>query len=391
VARGLGPENYGQLSYALSFTALFGIIASLGIDGILYRDLIRFPDRRESILGTALAIRLVTGACTGILAASLGFLLTDDVSAVVILVLSGTFFLSSFQLLQFEFQARAESKYPSLVAIGIALILNGLKVAVIASDQGVLYLAAVLLLEPILYAGAYLYAYSRFSQASMRRWRFDSQYARSLLLDSTPLIAFSAFSIVYARIDQVLIKHLIDARAVGMYDAAVRIAELWAFIPGLLITSVFPAIINARTVSEKLYNKRLGRLALLLFILAIGVSAVVSFLAPFIMSTLYGAEFLEGIPVLQIYVWAFVGTSLGILVTQYLVAENRRKILTFIALVPMLVNVGLNLAWLPVYGIVGAAYATVISYSLTPLMLLLFKSTRTRLKAILTPSREIAP
>lgn len=382
IARGLGPENFGQLSYALSFVALFGVLASLGIDGILYRDLIRFPERRESILGTALSIRLFSGMIVMILAASLGFHLTDDVSALLICVLSGTLLLSSFQLLQFEFQARALSKYPSIIAITVAIVLSLLKVVVVASGEGIIYLALLLLLEPILYGVAYLVAYHRYSQASVRRWRFDSTYARTLLIDSMPLIAFSAFSVIYARIDQVFIKHLLDARSVGIYDAAVRIAELWIFIPGLITTALFPALVNAKSVSEETYNKRLARLVLVLLSVAFVIAASVSLLAPLLMYILYGEMFAEGIPVLRIYVWALVGTSFGVLITQYLVTENLRRILTFIAFVPMAVNVGLNILWIPSYGIVGAAYATLISYSLTPLALLLFQETRSRIAAI---------
>lgn len=383
VARNLGPESYGQLSYATSFIALFGFVASLGIDGILYRDLIRHPEKKEAFLGTALFLKLAAGTVAAGMAIALSrSFASDDVSSILILVLAATFILNAFQIIQFEFQARADSKYPSLVGIGVAIVLNLLKVLVIVAGEGVIYLACILLFESVLYAVAYLWIYARKHAQSLPRWHFDRVYAISLLKDSFPLIALSAFSIIYARIDQVFIKHLIDAHAVGIYDAAVRVAEIWSFIPGLLIAALFPAIVNAKSVSGDLYSKRLGRLAALLISIAIGTAFVVSLSAPLIMRVLYGEAFMAGVPVLQVYVWAFIGTSLGILITQYLVTENLRRILTVVAFVPMFVNVLLNLLWIPRYGVVGAAYATLISYSLMPFMLLAFRQTRTQVSAM---------
>lgn len=384
IARNLGPESFGQLSYALSFIGLFGFIASLGIDGILYRDLIRYPERKEALLGTALFIKLVAGTFAAGMAIMLSFFLsTDDVSSILILILAATFILNAFQIIQFEFQARADSKYPSLVAVAIAIVLNVLKVIVIAVGEGVIYLACILLLESVLYALAYLWVYMRQHGRSLAHWHFDRTYAVSLLKDSFPLIALSAFSIIYARIDQVFIKHLIDAHAVGIYDAAVRVAEIWSFLPGLLIAALFPAIVNAKSVSVEMYNRRLGRLAALLMGIAISTALVVSLSAPLIMRTLYGEAFMSGVPVLQVYVWAFIGTSLGILITQYLVTENLRRLLTFVAFVPMVVNVLLNMLWIPTHGVVGAAYATLISYSLMPFMLLIFRQTRIQVRAMI--------
>lgn len=385
IARHLGPTNFGQLSYALSFISLFGFVASLGIDGILYRDLIKYPEKKEEIFGTAFIIKFCSGLTATILAICFAlFLAKDDVSKILIFILSVTFTLNAFQIIVFDFNARADSKYPSFVGLFITLILNALKILIVSMGLGVIYLAFTLLLESILYAVLYIYIYEKKTTSTMRLWKFDKVYSIQLLKDSSPLIALSAFSMIYARIDQVFIKHMIDATAVGLYDSAVRIAEVWSFIPGVIIAAIYPAIVNAKITSEDIYNQRLKKLALLLFVLAVVIAIPVMFLAPLIIKTLYGGAFLGSVGVLKIYVWANVGTFLGILVTQYLITENYRKILSFVAFVPMACNIILNILWIPLYGIEGAAYATLISYSIMPLSLLIFKQTRTRVIKILT-------
>lgn len=382
IARTLGPENYGQLSYAVSFVALFGFLASLGIDTILYRDLVRHPEKREKILSTAFVVRLITGTIAALITASVGYTLTDDVSRLAVIILSSTFVLSAFHLIQFEFQARAESKYPSIIAATTAIFLGILKIAVVALGGGVLYLAGIIVLESLLLAGAYLYTYARFRSSSLFTHSFDSVYARALILDSLPFVALSAFTIIYARIDQVFIKHLLDATSVGVYDAAIRLSDVWFFLPGILLSSLFPAIINGKTTSEEVFNRRLGHLAFLLAGIAVAVATTLSLLAPHLMQFLYGDAYAAGIPVLQIYAWSFIGASLGFLVNHYLAAENYRVILAIIAFVPMALNIVLNLMWIPQFGIVGAAYATLISYSLVPFMLFFFRPTRERIRAV---------
>jgi O-antigen/teichoic acid export membrane protein len=383
IARNLGPSNFGQLSYALSFTGLFGFIASLGTENILFRDLIKYPEKRHSLLGTTFFLKIFAGTITSALCILAAILINEnDVSKTLIFILALTFPLSAFSIIFLDFQSRADSKYPSIVSLSITLILNVLKVMIIATGKGIIYLALVLLLETVLSTIFALFIYQTKTKDSIALWRFDKKYAYILLRDSAPLILFSAFSMIYARVDQVLIKNMMNATSVGLYDSAVRVSEVWSFIPGIILAALYPAIVNSKTNSEEIYNVRLGRLAVLLFIIAVSIAIPVTFFAENIINILYGQAFIGGVIVLKIYIWAGIGTFLGILASHYLITENYRKIISFTAFFPMACNVVLNLIWIPLYGIEGAAWATLISYSLTPLSLLLFKPTRTRIRKV---------
>lgn len=87
IARNLGASNYGQLSYALSFVSLFGFLASFGIDQILCRDLIRYPEKRNAYMGTALSLRIFASAITFILCIVSAVIWSHgDVSIILILL-----------------------------------------------------------------------------------------------------------------------------------------------------------------------------------------------------------------------------------------------------------------------------------------------------------------
>jgi O-antigen/teichoic acid export membrane protein len=284
------------------------------------------------------------------------------------------FIFNAFQIINYEFQAQVKSKYPSIISLFVTIILNLLKIFVIASQKGVIYLASILLLESVLYSIFYWYFYEKKLGGKLFHWKFDTGIAKSLLIDSWPLIFFSAFALVYARIDQVLIKHMMDARAVGIYGAAVAIAEVWYFIPNIIVPSLFPAIINAQKTSKELYYSRLKKLIILLFSIALVISVFVTLAAPIIIKIIYGEQFINSTDILKIYVWSTFGTFLGNLATSYLIAENKKGLLIFFSFVPMITNVILNILLIPKYGMIGSALATLISYSLGPLSLYYLKT-----------------
>lgn len=384
IARSLGPTNFGQLSYAISFVAIFSFLPSLGIDPILYKELIKHRDKKESYLGTALGIKLMASIFTAALIITTAIFFTeDDVSKILIFILSSTFIFNSFLVINSEFQARVQSKYPAIISVAVILLLNIAKIAVILFDKGVIYLSLTLLLESVLYAVFYLYAYKKILKEKISNWKFDKELGLALLGESWPLIFYGAFLVIYSKIDQVLIKNMIDSHAVGVYDSAVRVAETWYFIPALLINSLFPAIVNANATSKHLYHSRIKKLFIFTFIFTFMISLLVAILAPIIMNILYGEEFVGGVKILQIYVWSSIPIAIVILMNNYLIIEKYRMILLASSFLPLLINIVLNLLWIPNYGIVGSAYATLVSYSFGPIVLIFFKETRQKIFSFL--------
>ena len=377
IARNLGPKNYGELSYAISFVGLFAFLASLGIEQILYRDTIRYPEKRNAYLGTAIAIRVVASLVTAFLCIFSAMILSPkDVSLLLIVIISLTFVCGSFSLLSMEFQADAMSKYPSIFSVFVVIILNIIKILVIYFDKGVIYLAGVILLEPILYSCMYMYLRSKY-YGTLENLKFDKQIALQVLKDSFPLIFASAFFMIYARIDQVMIKNMMSAEFVGLYDAAVRMSEISYFIPNIIVAALFPAIVNAKKTSDELYFKRIKKLLFTLLAVSICIAIVTTFLSEHLTLIIFGAGFIATIPILQIYVWSNVGAALNLLVQQVLISENLTKNVSITIFFGMITNVALNFVMIPMYGMAGAAVASLISYTIPFLSLFLFKKTRT--------------
>ncbi len=380
MARNLGPANYGQLSYAISYVGLFAFVASLGVEQILYRDLIKFPEKRDVYMGTVITIRFVASILAIVICVLSAYIWSSkDVSLFLIFIVSLTYVLGTFQLLSYEFQAEAKAKFPSISSLIIVFILNVLKIVVIMFGQGVIYLALVILAEPLLYSIGLLYLRIR-EYGTIKYWRFDYKIAKSMLKDSFPLIFASAFFALYARIDQVMIKHMLNTESVGLYDSAVRISELGYFVPNIIVGALFPALINSKKISTSVYSDRTKKLFLLLIGVSLLIALTTMILSKYFVLIIFGAGFIGAVTVLKIYVWSNIGAAINLLMHQLLVVENLTKIVTISIFSGMIFNVVLNFLLIPIYGMTGAAVASLISYFIPTFSLLLFKSSRNMLK-----------
>jgi O-antigen/teichoic acid export membrane protein len=361
IARALGPTNYGELSYGLSFVALFSFISSLGIDSVLYREIISKPEKKNELLGSALRIKLIAAVSTSVLTIGTAwFFSPPDVSFLIISILSATFIFQIFGVISYEFGAAVNNKPVSILSFVITLVINILKITVIFFDRGILYLAIIAVIESILYAFGYIYIRHK-NFGSLKQWHYDGPTAKKLLFDSWPFIFTSAFAVVYSRIDQVMLKNLVDSTEVGIYDAAVRITELWYFIPTIIVGSLFPAIVNAKKTSHIVYKKRILALLGLIGLLASAIAILVTFFAESIVKIIYGFDFLQTVPVLQIYIWALIPISLGVVAQHYLLTENARLTLFSMSLVGVIFNVIGNFILIPEYQAFGAALSTLLS------------------------------
>jgi O-antigen/teichoic acid export membrane protein len=155
---------------------------------------------------------------------------------------------------------------------------------------------------------------------------FDMAIVKRFLRDSWPLIFSGLVVMIYMRIDQIMIKEMLGEREVGLYSAAVRISELWYFIPAIITSSLFPSIINAKKISEKLYYTRLQRLYTLMVWLAIVIALPMTFLSDWLVILLYGEAYKEAGFVLMIHIWAGVFVFLGVASESWLISENLQRI-----------------------------------------------------------------
>lgn len=377
VARYLGPTQFGMFSYALAFVAVFGSIAKLGLDGIVVRDLVNEPDKRDVYLGTAFWLKLVGAVFTlGVVSLATLFTSNNQTTNFYIFIIASGVVFQSFEVIDFYFQSKVLSKLVSLCKMTQLLLSSLLKLYFVFTGADLFWFVVVSLVDQATLAVTLYIAYRYQKLGSFYR-HFDLMTANNLLKDSWPLIFSGLVVMIYMRIDQVMIKEMLGDREVGLYSAAVRLSEVWYFIPMVITSSLFPAIVSAKKVSKELYYTRLQRLYTFMVWIAIGIALPMTFLSDWLVTLLYGEVYREAGRVLMIQIWAGIFVSLGVISGSWLTSENLPSLAFYRTFLGMTINITLNFVLIPVYGMIGAAIATVISYMFAGFVFDLFnKSTR---------------
>jgi len=235
-------------------------------------------------------------------------------------------------------------------------------------DKGVIWLIVVYVFDFVWQLIAYISIYRK-NGLKIMDWKFNKDLAKKILKNSWPLMLAIAAGYIYLKVDQVMIGSMLGKYEVGLYAVAVKLTEVWYFIPSIICTSLFPAIINSKKSDIKVYNSRLKNLYILMFISSVIIAIVMTFLAKPIVYILFGSGYLESVGILKIYIWSSIGLFLGTAINQYLIAENLVKTIFALNLLTMIVNIGLNFIFINRFGLLGAAWSTLISYSIIPVII----------------------
>jgi polysaccharide transporter, PST family len=370
IARFLGPAQYGLFNYALAFVALFGIFATLGLDGIVVRELVNYPERKDEILGTAFVLKLAGGGLALLLAVAAILLLRPADSLVhwlVAIIAAGTIF-QSLDTIDFWYQARVESRFVVYVRSSAFLLVSAVKVLLILKKAPLIAFALAGCLEILLGALGLAIIY-RMTGQRVLKWGMTAQRLGQTIKDSWPVAIGGIAVMVYMKIDQVMLGQMMGNKAVGVYSAAIRLSEVWYFIPMSIVASVTPSLIEAKKISPAVYFHRLAKLFRLMSALGLGIAIPMTFLSGYVAKALYGDEYGGVGPILAIHIWAALFVFLGVAQSPWSINEGLTKLALARTITGAAVNVLLNLLLIPQYGPIGAAIATTVSYAISAVAL----------------------
>lgn len=381
IARYLGPEEFGILSYAESFIYLFTAIATLGLDQIVIKELVKSRSKLDEILGTTFVLRIIGFVIMfSLILISLTFLDNTNATRELILIISFSVALQSFKGIDFYFQSKVLSKYVTIansVAVGIVALV---KIALILSNAPLVYFGYAIVLEWLLIAISYMIAYS-FVNLTILKWTFQIDVARELLSKSWPLIIGSIAAALYMKIDQVMIKEILDERAVGIYSVAVRLTSIWIFVTVAITQSVFPALVRAYQDDVEVFYQRLQKLYDVLIKIAFVVCIIYFIFAQYFVPFLFGDVYSESTGVLVIYIWSIIFVFLSNASWSFYLNEGLERFSSVRLIIGAVLNIFINVYFIEWYGLKGAAYATLISYAVSGYLVnALFSKTKINFK-----------
>jgi O-antigen/teichoic acid export membrane protein len=279
-------------------------------------------------------------------------------------------------VIESHFQSRMHTR-PAVLALNGAFLVTTLgRMALLHFEAAIVWYAVTLVVEALLAAAFLVFAY-RDQDGPMRRWRVSAAIGKRLIKESWPLLLSSLAVMAYMRLDQIMLSSMVGDAAVGQFSAALRISEVWYFIPMTILTAAFPTMMARRDQGVAEYEVYVQSLYDSMAWLGVGIATLTSLLAPWIVATLYGEAFAGSVTILRVQIWASVTVAMSFVHGKWLLVEGLQKYGLLYTCVGAVVNIGLNLLLIPHFGAVGSAAATLVTQiGLLPLQLVFPKARR---------------
>jgi O-antigen/teichoic acid export membrane protein len=356
LARSLGDDGFGEWSTALAIVQIAAQFGDVGLEQVAVRQAAAERERERDWIGALITLRLGIAVPATLVCALVGLLIADSSEmAATGLLLSGTLLLSPFSMTRAAFQLRLRNDLSMLVLTVNSVLWTAAVVAIAAGDGGMVWFAAAFLASTAVSValGAWLGA-----RMARPRLRGSTRLWGELARIGVPIGVAGLLVTGYVRLDQVLLFGLAGAEDAGLYGAAYRILDQAQFVPAAVMTTLFP-IIASSWPADRARVRRISQLiADYLAIVSLPALAFTIVAAEPLVLLLFGEDFSRSADALPILMAAFVTICFGYLAGNLVVVLELQRVFLRNAAIALVFNVALNLALIPPYGFVAAAWVT---------------------------------
>jgi len=361
VARYLGPTQFGELSYVISFIAFFQVIAGIEASGFIIRDISQSRGDASVILGTAIWLRLIFGVFSWALAVLFMYFLHPENYQVILLtaIVGAIMVFQASDTIDLWFQSQSQSKRTVIAKLVAFLFSNGLKIILLIYKAPLVAFAGVMCIEFAASALGLAVAYRRFPTSA--RWKAEPAQAISLLSLSWPFIVNGLMATTLSRIDQIMLKEMLGEQQLGIYAAAIPISLAWSIIPATLVTSLAPYVAQKMHQNEKLYQEALVKIFRFFAIVALLGALLTALASPWIIKLLYGAEYKASAFVLSTHVFVNLFIFQGMAQHLWVINNNVRTVTVVGTFVSAIICIVSNLLLINRFGIIGAPFSTLLA------------------------------
>lgn len=362
VAKYLGPEKFGNLNYVIAFVAIFIPIAEMGYSTILLRELSSLKNhKRNQVISTAFYLNLLVSVFVLVLIwAIVGLGVQDSELAGFISIYAIVVLFKPFSIIDYHYQSQINAKKSSIIKTVTLIVTSVVKLILILVKANLKFFIFAYLLDIILASIFFILIYWLEGNSFLKN-TLDFKITRRLLKSSWPMVLSSLSIILYMRMDQIMIKNMINASELGLYSVSVRVYEGIIMISTVASTSILPALVILNKESEDRFEIKLTGLFRILFWGNMILALFITIFDDNIVLLLFGEQYERAATTMSILMWTAGLASLGSLTSRYFTVKKMEKKLALRTFLSLLINLLLNYWLIPIYGINGSAIATGIS------------------------------
>lgn len=358
-ARYLGPSNFGLISYAASIVAFFLPIMQLGFSSILVQEILTNPENEGEILGTSLVLNNISAIVSVIGATTFTFFSNSGKTVLVVCFLySLVLIFQAGEMIQYWFQAKLLSKYPSIFSLIAYAIVSTYKIYILISAKDVRWFACTHIIEAAIIALLLFFTYKKMGGDKLI---FSVSTGKKMLTKSKYYIFAGLMAVILKQVDRIMLNFMLSQEVVGFYSAAFTCVGITAFVFSAIIDSMRPFVLYGKKISDEVFEKRIITLFTMVSILTLLQGVLMTAFAPFIVSVMFGQAYTPTIRILQILVWSIVFSHNGIVCHIWILAEGKQRYLLWINLIGMLISVAGNVVAIHLFGAIGSAVITILT------------------------------
>ena len=368
----IGPEIFGKISFSLAIVALLMGVSLMGLKDLLTSKLIQEQSNSNEIISTAFFIRFTSGIFCSVILVIYSFLFNWDKGFIFysVIILSSTLIFQSFSVVESFFQANKLQKKAATALFLQNLLSTSLKLIFIFIKIEPVYILIIYFLEPFILALIYFLISRKYKLRLSVRY-FSKNIAKDLIRLGAPLIFASITVGIYMNVDMIMLTSFISPTATGVYAAATAITGLLYFFPSLITATAFPAISKYNDNRDIQYS-RISVLLRIFSVFGLLTSFMIFVFSDFIIDLLYSEDFKESKSVLKIQVFCFPFVVMAQITNMIIISHNLTKLLFYRSFASMLMNIMLNIIFIKMYGVLGAAVATLITHIFSSVVFDLF-------------------
>ncbi len=362
IARYVGVESTGAYFLALVIVTVIAVFEDIGITSVVIREVAKAESTAKQWTQTVIGIKIFTIPVAILIAIFVPIIFGYDhevtilIRIAILVMMADTISLSFYGILRglqnLKFESLGIFIGQSITAtLGITFMLTGV--------------ATLELLILALIAGSiWNVVFSIYHVVKTLGW---DCLIPSYTQGWKPLkIAFAfflaaIFTKVYSYVDSIILSIVDGTDAVGLYAVAYKMTYAFQFLPLAFVAALYPTMSAQAKNGEELKSILLNSfwyMGLMVFPIVFGIWAI----APEIIDLFYGVEFTESALALQILIFVLIFIFLDFPIGSLLNATDRQVTKTGIMGSTMVVNITANFILIPIYGIVGASIAGLISF-----------------------------
>lgn len=368
-SRYLGPTNVGLYSFVQNYVGLAMSLVS-GADFYFSWKIAKSDNRlkevKEYIYNKFVLILFISI----IMIISAVVILPTDV-AVLSFVMIAPIFIHSLSAFTLFFIVSQKAKIVAIVQVCSAVFIFCSKILLVLLKAPLIYFVFVASIDLVLAGFLSMFVfYGSFGVKEFLKEKINLNLVNVFMFFynmRVPVITVALWQILL-RVDQLVLATFSNAYSLGIYSAAVKISEVPNFLSAALYSAMISRMININKEEESISKEKLKKVMNMYLISGVFVSLIIIILAPYAINILYGSSFQESVSVLRVYALSIPGFFLAYFFFGLYSIKYKQSFQINVYLLCIIVNVFLIYFLTPSLGLVGTALATVISYSLAPVL-----------------------